>query len=151
MMLGLLYERRKMPEEAIRVYEEALRRKSDFFPVANNLAWLLLTQGRDLDRTLELANIAARKAPGVPAVLDTLGWAYFKKEKYGLAATHLRKALSRTPKDPFVMYHLGMAYARDEKRDQALPLLRKAYKVLRKRPEGETIRWTLVSLGDQLP
>ena len=38
MMLGLLYERRKMPEEAIRVYEEALRRKSDFFPVANNLA-----------------------------------------------------------------------------------------------------------------
>ena len=49
------------------------------------------------------------------------------------------------------MYHLGMVYARGKKRDQALPLLRKDYKVLRERPEGETIRWTLVSLGDQLP
>jgi len=59
---------------------------------SNNLAWMLATQGRDLDRALDLAQSAHRKDPSSLEVLDTLGFIYLKRHQYSQAAAVLNDA-----------------------------------------------------------
>lgn len=71
----------------------------------NNLAWLLLEQGKDIDSGLGLAQKAYESLPGDPSVADTLGWAYFKKGVLGWAEVYLREAESKEANNPLINYH----------------------------------------------
>ena len=46
--------------------EKVLEINPDFAPAANNLAWLLLQQGQDPDRALNLAKKAKAQTPSEP-------------------------------------------------------------------------------------
>ena len=63
-------------------------------------------------RALELAKTAHNALPDEPNVNDTLGWIYFKKEKYHEAITALRHSVLKDPKRYDTRFHLGMAYVR---------------------------------------
>jgi tetratricopeptide (TPR) repeat protein len=65
-------------------------------PVAlNNLAYYLARETPD--EVLRLGQRALELAPENPGIQDTLGWIYYRKGIYGLAAEHLKTAAKRDP------------------------------------------------------
>jgi len=120
LLLGTAYERNGQIDAAIASYEEALAINPDQPAVANNLAALLAdnrTDSKSLDRALELAE--QFKNSDNPAFLDTLGWVYYRQEKYERALPLLEESVEKAGQVPVLRYHLGMAYLALERPEDA--------------------------------
>ncbi|MBK9170569.1 MAG: tetratricopeptide repeat protein [Bryobacterales bacterium] len=96
-------------EEAKGIYEETLRLESENPIVLNNLAYLIASEGGDLDRALTYAQRARQKLPQVIEVADTLGWIYLKKNLADQAIEMFEECLRKAPAHPTYRYHLGQA------------------------------------------
>ena len=92
-------------------YEKLLKTNPRFAPAANNLAWMIAEEGKDLGRAQLLASGAREAAPGDPQIADTLGWVMYKQGAYPGAEALLREAAEKLPTNAEVLYHLGMAQA----------------------------------------
>ena len=55
---------------------------------------------------------ALKEEPYSGAYLDSLGWVYYKQNKFGEAEATLRKAVERDSHDPTIHSHLGDVYAK---------------------------------------
>jgi predicted Zn-dependent protease len=109
-LLGLLYEREGKPDEALRVYNDALSRNPRSDAIANNLAMLLVDTHHDaasIERAKQLTEhfSMSRNAE----LLDTYGWVLYKHGDASAAVTALESASARAPNLPVLWYHLGMA------------------------------------------
>ena len=78
-------------EDAKKRYRAILEADNNAPVAANNLAWILTEEGKDLDEALRLAQRAAAQAPNRAEIQDTLGWVYYKKELPALADSALRE------------------------------------------------------------
>jgi putative PEP-CTERM system TPR-repeat lipoprotein len=72
----------------------------------NNLAWVLLQQGK-FDKALAHAREAQVLAPGNPGFKDTLAMIYFGKKQYEKAEGYIDDALVIQPKNAEFKYHLA--------------------------------------------
>jgi tetratricopeptide (TPR) repeat protein len=118
--LASLYERSGRVDEAVQVYENALRTNAKSDLVANNLAMLLVTYRKDaasLDRAKEL--VSRFSGSPNPAFLDTYGWVLYKRGEANAAVTTLQDVLAKAPNATVTLYHLGMAQALAGERDAA--------------------------------
>ena len=110
--LALLDERLGKSDDAIQVYEAALRRDPKSDVASNNLAMLLVTYKKDpasLERAKELSARFASSAN--PSFLDTYGWVLYKRGEAAAAVSVLQTVLAKTSESPVSLYHLGMAEA----------------------------------------
>ena len=107
---GLVHEQLQKPGDAGQAYREALALEPGFWPAANNLAVILLKQGR-LDEGLGHAERAADGAGEHGAVLHTLGWAQYLANRPREAVATLERSRAAMPDVAVVSYHLGRAYA----------------------------------------
>jgi tetratricopeptide (TPR) repeat protein len=126
MLLGMIYESKGDLLLAEKHYRAALEIEADFAPAANNLAYLLAEQKRDLTEALDLARTAKRIDPNDPAIGDTLGLVFLKKGLYDFAIGELTAAAEKLPDSAVIRYHLGMAYLKKGDSDQARRQLEKA-------------------------
>jgi tetratricopeptide (TPR) repeat protein len=111
LLLGSEYERSEQFENAIEIYEEVLRIDPNNLIAANNIASLLLdyrSSPEDYSRALELSQRFSESSP--PAMVDTLGWAYFRNNDIDNAVKYLEIAVAGADQSPLLHYHLGMAY-----------------------------------------
>lgn len=125
-MRGNLYDLQGKSTEAKQNYEQALQNDPNQFLAANNLAYLLADQGKDLDTALKYAQVARNKRPEDPSIADTLGWVYYKLNRPVLAKDSAQFALSKQPDNPVYQYHLGMIYKSANQRSEAETVLKKA-------------------------
>jgi tetratricopeptide (TPR) repeat protein len=109
-MLGLVYQQNGKADEAIQLYDTALRQDPKSDVIANNLAMLLVDTRRDA-ASLERANsLTARfSTSNNPQLLDTYGWVLYKRGEANGAVAALQSASSKAPNQPVLWYHLGMA------------------------------------------
>lgn len=108
--LASLFENQGKPDEAIREYEDVIRRNPQSEPAANNLAMLLATYKKDpasLDRAKELSARFAN-SPN-PSYLDTYGWVLFKQGDAAGSVPVLTRVVEKAPDAVVARYHLGMA------------------------------------------
>ena len=127
MMLGLLLHSQRDTRGAIEQYEKAVELDPrTAAPAANNLAWLYAESGQNLDRALDLAQIARSNMPADAEPLDTLGWVYMKKGITSHAETFIRQAVDLDPKNPLYHYHLGLIYAQKGEDASARQALQRA-------------------------
>lgn len=110
---------RKDPVSARKILEQDLAVHPDSGVLANNLAWLYLESGECTDKALALAQQAYDRLPHRADVLDTLGYAYFKKGLYARALWYLSEARAKAPENPFAAYHLGLLHAAQGDADPA--------------------------------
>jgi len=110
-------------------YNRALEIKPDQPVAANNLAYMLLQSGGNVDLALSLAQAARRGMPDSPDSADTLAWAYYYKGTYGYARDLLEDALKKAPNNAAMHYHLGMVYSKMADRNSALLHLKKAISI----------------------
>jgi tetratricopeptide (TPR) repeat protein len=129
MFLGMIYEDRKQYDLSETHYRAALDINPGFSPAANNLAYILVEQDKDLNEALDFARIAREKLPNDPYVIDTMGWVYYKKGLYDSAIGEFTDSLAKIPDNPSVNYHLGMAYYKKGDPEQARTYLEKALNI----------------------
>lgn len=108
--LALLQDARGNWQQAEQLYQKALQAQPDFPVAANNLAYLMLQRGGNVDIALSLAQSARRGMPDSPYTAGTLAWAYYLKGIYGLAVDLLQDATKQAPGNATLQYHLGLAY-----------------------------------------
>ena len=108
--LGGLLDARNEWQKAQDLYQRALQIQPDYPVAANNLAYLMLKHGGNVDVALSLAQTARRGLPNLPNSADTLGWAYYQQGVYNAAIDMLQQAVKGDPKNPTYHYHLGLAY-----------------------------------------
>ena len=75
--------------------------------VLNYLGYMLANRGERLHESVQLIQRALESAPHNGAYLDSLGWAYFKLEKWDLAETYLRQASEQMSQNSVIQDHFG--------------------------------------------
>jgi tetratricopeptide (TPR) repeat protein len=126
--LGNWHYSRKELRESLRHYNAFLGLRPDNALALNQVAWTLTQLDQDLDRALELAKRAVKLTPPEKAgtVKDTVGWVYFKQQKYQEAEKELKQAVESVPDNPTIRYHLAVVYERQAKKKEAAAALEKA-------------------------
>jgi tetratricopeptide (TPR) repeat protein len=113
--------------EAVATYGRVIDLQPDSDLAINNFAAITADYARDdpaaLDRALNLAN--RFRTSNNPLYLDTLGWLYYRKGDYAVAATYLERATNLAPDRADLRCHLGMALARSGQSERAIAELRR--------------------------
>ena len=125
-LAGIILEAQGKHTEARTTFERVMRLDAEAPVAANNLAWIYVQTGGNLDVALQLARTAQRKLPKVAEVNDTLGFIYYKKSLPALAVPALRASVESDPNNPSYQYHLGLAYVLAGDKAQARQSLAKA-------------------------
>src|SRR2546423_2949782 len=133
-LMGELYESKRDWGKAKEYYHKALEIQPDNPLASNNLAYVMLQSGGNVDVALSLAQTARRGMPDSPNAADTLGWVYYQKGAYKSAIDLFQEALklaekNKAPDDATVHYHLGMAYERTDQRALARQHLERGLKL----------------------
>ncbi len=134
LLAGMLYESQSNWDQAKVMYQQALNIQPDDPVASNNLAYLMLLQGGNVDVALAMAQTARRGMPDSPAAADTLGLAYYQKGVYRSAIDMFQESLRLSEKsgaadDSTVHYHLGLAYQKANQPSQARQQLERALKI----------------------
>jgi cellulose synthase operon protein C len=93
---------------------------------SNNLVYLMMQTGDNVDVALSLAQTARRILPNSPQTADTLARIYYFKGNYVSARDLLEGALKQMPDDASMHFHLGMTYAKLNDKSDAQIHLKKA-------------------------
>lgn len=101
------YEQLGRTQDSLRVLREAQKAEPGNPLVQNNLGYLLLEQGMDLEEAASLIEASAKATPDNGSVVDSLGWAQFKLGRLAEAEVTLRRAAELSPFSPEVRKHLG--------------------------------------------
>jgi tetratricopeptide (TPR) repeat protein len=146
MLVGFFEESRGNWQRAEEMYQKALQASPEHPMASNNLAYLMLDHGGNVDVALSYAQTARSKMPDAANVADTLAWAYYQKGTYGLATDLLEEALRKSPQNPIFHYHLGMVYQKLNKASRAREHLEKALQINPKFPNADDARRALDEL-----
>ena len=84
----------------------------------NALGYVLANQNRRLNEAQALIERAIQLTPDEPAILDSMGWLYYRQGKLDEAQKYLQQAYSAFP-DPEVAAHLGEVLWQANQREQA--------------------------------
>jgi predicted Zn-dependent protease len=89
-------------------------------PVAlNNLGYFLVERNQKLDEATMLIQKAVKMEPTNSSFIDSLGWAFFKQNKFDEAEKQLKDALRRNPASATIQEHLGDVFDKQGKPDSA--------------------------------
>jgi tetratricopeptide (TPR) repeat protein len=143
-ILGSLEEAKGDQSKAMDNYKKAIQIDPNNAVATNNLAYLMVETGQNVDVALTLAQTARRLMPDSPQTADTLAWVYYFKADYGAARDLLESSLKTTPDDASMQFHLGMTYSRLNNKADAVLHLKKAQSLA---PGSKTARDAGDALG----
>ena len=126
---GVAYERNKEwalaePDflkalELLPANTTSARAKYERAQVLNYLAYSWVDQGLNIEKSFEMLKQAVALAPEDGAIVDSLGWAYYRLGKFDEATRELERAIELKPGDPTINDHLGDAYWKVGRRSEA--------------------------------
>jgi tetratricopeptide (TPR) repeat protein len=109
----------------------------------NALGYTLTVHTNRYEEAADLIEKALQLSPGEPAILDSLGWVYFKLGRFLQAADLLKEAYARFP-DAEVAAHLGEVLWVSGKEQDALAIWRAS---LEQQPDATHVTQALERLG----
>jgi len=145
-IVGMLKQAGNHRVEAKARYQKALEINPNAAVAANNLAWMHVEDGENLDVAMQLAQTASSQLPESAEVNDTLGLIYIKKGLPGQAINALKVSVERDPKNAVYHYRLGIAYAKAGNAGLARQSLDRALKLDANFSEAADARATRASL-----
>ncbi len=108
----LLYVRALIAEKvgrldiAIQDLELILKNEPGNIEALNALGYTLVDKTSRLQEGMVYIENALARKPGDPAIMDSMGWGYYRQGKYDKALELLRRAYAKMP-DPEIASHLG--------------------------------------------
>ena len=127
-----------LAEKAESVLREGLEEYPDEQLILNYLAYMWAEQGNNLDEALTYSLKTLKGNPDNAAYADTLGWIYFKLEKYELALESLKRANELQAGDSTLLDHLGDVYSALGQTDKALTYWKQSFSIDPKNQDLET-------------
>ena len=107
---GIALERSGQWERAEADLLQALEIQPDHPFVLNYLGYTWVDMGTRLDEALAMIERAVEQRPTDGFIIDSLGWAYYRLDRYEEAVDQLERAVEYEPSDPEINDHLGDAY-----------------------------------------
>jgi len=104
---GVSYERIGQWDKAEKDLISSLEVNPDQAYVINYLAYSWIEQGVKIKKSLSMLERANKLKSNDPYIIDSLGWALFKLERYKESKNYLQLALRLMPADPIVNDHYG--------------------------------------------
>ena len=123
---GALLEQRRDYAGAEAAFRQVLERDPMHAAALNYLGYMLADRGQRLGEAVALVERALAIDPGNGAYLDSLGWAYFRQEKFDKAEPLLRQAAEQAPGNSVIQDHLGDVLWATGKRREAVEAWRRA-------------------------
>jgi Flp pilus assembly protein TadD len=117
---GTALERIGRWPEAEADLKAALKLKPDEPELLNYLGYSWIDRGEHLQEALGMVQKAVASDPRSGAMVDSLGWAYYRLGDYKKAVERLEEAVELEAGDPEINNHLGDAYWRVGRKDEAL-------------------------------
>ena len=124
-----------------------LAQDPDHAATLNALGYTLTNHTQRYEEAADLIERALALSPGDPAILDSLGWVYFKLGQYSESEALLREAHNAFP-DPEVAAHLGEVLWVQGRQFEARDVWRDG---LNRVPDHPIILETMKRLGAELP
>lgn len=131
-------------KESERALDAAVRADPRNAEAANNLAYQLAEEERDLPKALRLAKTAVKLAPKQGYIVDTLGWVYFKKGRMPEARHWLARAVELSPGDGELRAHLACAHLKAGELPGAYVEMQKALALAPYMPEVRSLRAAVI-------
>lgn len=107
---GIVLERTNRWQLAEEDFLKALTLQPDQPLVLNYLGYSWVEKGINLQRAMALIKRAVSLRPTDGYIVDSLGWAFYRLERYEEAVKHLERAVILRPEDPIITDHLGDIY-----------------------------------------
>jgi len=146
-MIAEIEDKKGDEAKAMDFYKKALQLQPGQPLASNNLAYLMLQNGGNLDVALSLAQQARQGLPDNPSTADTLAWVYYSKGQYASARDLLEDAIKIAPGNQAVQYHLGMTYRKLGDKTNAMLHLKKAASLAPDTPIGKSAATALSQPG----
>jgi len=124
--LGLIYNNLKMMAESDSLYELALQIDPKNALINNNYAYSLSERDLELERALEMIEIAMAADSSNSSYLDTYGWIFFKLGDYDKAYYYIKKAIDVSDANAVLLEHLGDVLFMQGKKEEALDFWKRA-------------------------
>ncbi|MCI0404371.1 MAG: tetratricopeptide repeat protein [Acidobacteria bacterium] len=134
---GAVLERQKKYGPSEEQFRQALALNPKSAITLNYLGYMLADQNVKLQESVELIKQAVELDPYNGAYLDSLGWAYYRLEKYELAEDYLLRATNRLSRDPTIHDHLGDLYFKTGRLDEAVSAWERAMAAWQTTPPTE--------------
>jgi tetratricopeptide (TPR) repeat protein len=142
-LAGNIYMSKQDWDRAKRQYGKVLEIQPENPVASNNLAYVMLQQGGNVDIAFRMAQTARQKLPDNANVADTLGWAFYQKHVYTSAINLFKEAVKKEPDNVLYNYHLGLAYAKTGQAGLAKQQLDRVVKIKPNFPEVDELRRAL--------
>ena len=107
---AIAYERSKQWPLAEADFLKSLELSPDQPRVLNYLGYSWVDMGMNLERALGMIERAVAAQPNNGSIVDSLGWAYYRLERYEEAVAVLEQAVRIEPQSAEINDHLGDAY-----------------------------------------
>jgi tetratricopeptide (TPR) repeat protein len=145
-LVGEAYQTKGDAAKARQMFQKALDLQPENPLASNNLAYVMLEEGGNIDVALSMAQTARRAMPDSPNTADTLGWAYYQKGAYSTAIGLFKEAMKKRPDDATLNYHLGMAYLKSDQQALAKQHLERVLKINPNYAKGDDVKKALAQL-----
>ncbi|MFC3069689.1 tetratricopeptide repeat protein [Phenylobacterium soli] len=117
---GVAYERIGRWPEGEKDLKAALQAAPEEPELLNYLGYSWIDRGEHLKEAMDMVEKAVAANPRSGAMVDSLGWAYYRLGDYKKAVDKLEEAVELEAGDPEINNHLGDAYWKVGRKDEAL-------------------------------
>ncbi|MBP6874805.1 MAG: tetratricopeptide repeat protein [Candidatus Eisenbacteria bacterium] len=131
-------------EEAESTLRPLIEADSSDARALNFVGYMLAERGRRLEEAEKYIQEAFDLDPDNPAILDSMGWLWYKKEDLARAEQWLKRAIEKGGRHPEIFAHLATVQMERKNREDAISTLEKGLEL---NPEAKELRRLLDSLG----
>lgn len=124
--LAVLYDELKQTDKAIAAIIKSIELNPNNANALNYLGYTYAEQGVKLEEAESLIKRALKLEPSNGYYIDSLGWVYYKMQRYPEAEEALQQANSIVSDDAVIMEHLAIVLLKVDKIDEAKKVIQKA-------------------------
>lgn len=118
-LVGVYQEKVGQIEKCIQTMRLVIERDSSNSSAYNYLGYLFAEQNQNLDEAEKLIEKALELKPGDGFYMDSLGWVYYRQEKYQKSLEILYKALEAQPNEGVILEHIAEVHLKLGDQDRA--------------------------------